>query len=87
MDHVNRLPVDVAERSSTVRKDKGWGEGEGCMDQESRLSCAIPQSSYVARASSDAEVIYLLAGCRFRFLGSSFQCWPWPSLYVPRDID
>ena len=34
---VNRLPVDVAERQFTVRKDAGRDEREGCMIQESRL--------------------------------------------------
>ena len=37
LDAVNRLSVDVAECQSTVRKDAGRGESEGCMVQENRL--------------------------------------------------
>ena len=48
MDAVNRLPVDVAERYSSVRKDAGRDENEGCMVQESRLYCVVPRISYVA---------------------------------------
>ena len=39
LDAVNRLPVDVAESYSTVRKDTGWDEGMELNGLKSRLSC------------------------------------------------
>ena len=60
-------------------------QSEWSMRDESKrvdCDCAIPRISYVARASIDVEVIYYLAGCRFRFFCSSPLCWPWLNTYT-----
>ena len=50
LDAVNRLPVP---QGHGLRE-----ECEGCIDQKSGLYCIIPRIPYVARASSEVEVIY-----------------------------
>ena len=39
LEAVNRLPVNIAERWSTVRKDTGWDEGMELDGSKNRSSC------------------------------------------------
>ena len=83
---INRLPVGVAENQLMLVQEHGFKEGcERCIGRKEQVAF-VPKIFYVAKTSSDVEILYQFTSCRIKFSGWSSQCWPRPYIYAPQDI-